>query len=181
MDKIIIGFSTSKKKNLFSSIIKYVDNTPYSHVYCKFRSNSLDRDFVYHAARSFVHFYSMENFAKKNITFYEFEICITQDQKTKLMQMCIDKAGLQYGLWSVIGIGLVKFLKNFKINTSNPFKDGSKTYFCSELVSSLLQELGLDTNTNNSEEDGVKWLYKILKQESLAPHAIVFERSVINQ
>lgn len=165
MEQITIGFSTHRKFNLFSWAIRTVDRTPFSHVYCIFKSESLNRNLVYHAARTFLHFLSLSNFEKDNITFYTFDIKVTLEQRKNLMQLCIDKAGISYGIKSVVGIALIKLLKNFNITISNPFADDSKTYFCSELVSYLLSKLDLKTNNTDPENDSVKWLYTMLIEE----------------
>lgn len=171
MEKIVIGFSTHKKWNLFSETIRLVDKTPYSHTYCVFHSDSLQRDLVYHAAKSFLHFLSLENFLKDNKVLYEFEVSITPEQKVALMQLCVDKAGLKYGLLAVAGVGLVKLAKLFGKDVENPFQDGGKTYYCSELVSCILDQLGLKTNPVNPEDASVSWLFKMLSQESVGEHS----------
>lgn len=166
MEVITVGFSTHRKFNLFSWAIRAVDKTPFSHVYCVFHSDSLDRDLLYHAARTFLHFLSLPNFEKDNITYYTFSIKITLEQKKKLLQLCIDKAGISYGIKAVSGVALVKLFKLININIKSPFEDGNKTYFCSELVSFLLSELDLKVVNTDPENDSVKWLFEMLKSET---------------
>lgn len=163
MKKITIGFSTHKKWNIFSALIKMVDRTPYSHTYVVFQSVRLDRGLVYHAAKSFLHFLSLGNFMQVNKVFYEFDIMVSEEQEVKILQICIDRAGLKYGMAAVVGVAMVKFAKLFNFDIENPFQDGGKTYFCSELVSLVLEELGLKTNPVNAEDASVSWLCKMLQ------------------
>jgi hypothetical protein len=144
MKNLIIGFSTHKKPTILGSIIKLVEKTEFSHVYVKLYSESLDRQLIYQASGLLVNFVGEEVFYEKNKDIMTFNIPITKEQQTKLLQKAVDNCGKPYGIKDLFGIGLVRLGRLFGIRVKNPMADGSATYICSELASSILVELGFD-------------------------------------
>lgn len=141
MEKLIIGFSRSKKKfAIFSWLIRLVDGTKYSHVYIKWYSNKLQREIIYQASGTMVNFVGTSVFLEKNEIIKEYELEISDETSLKVKQFAMDKAGIKYGLKQVLGIGYVKLMYIFGKNVRNPFDDGSHTYVCSELVGEILKE-----------------------------------------
>jgi len=133
MKTITIGFSKSKKKFAIGSwLIRKWMKTPYSHVYLKFRSESLGRILIYEAVGSGVRFIGRKIWEDHAEEVASFDIEITQENYTTLIQYCVDNAGLEYGALQNIG---VVFCNLFKIK-SNPFKKGKN---CSEAISDILK------------------------------------------
>lgn len=134
--KLVIGFSKPKDHPfpIFSKLIKWFEGTEYSHTYLKWYSESYDKWIVYHSAGFGVHFLGERQADKKLDIVKEYELEITPAIKRDIVGYCIEWAGTPYGLLTVLGI----FLKRtFKLK-KNPFKDGTDTQFCSEVVARVL-------------------------------------------
>jgi len=136
MKTIIIGFSKSKKfLPIGSWLIRLFEQTPYSHVYLKFHSESLNRTLIYEAVGSGVRFIGSTAWEQHAQEVASFDVDIIQCNYITLLQYCIDNAGIEYGYMQNIGISLAKLL-NLK---TNPFQTGKN---CSELVSEILKVEG---------------------------------------
>ena len=139
--KLTIGFSSPKKFKIGAKLIQLWMNKPYSHVYLKFDHNS-GRKSVYHAAHGMVHFIAYENFLKQNITIKEYEIEITQEQRAKLLDHCLDIAGDPYSVMELVQIAAVDLCNSLKIDIIPEDKHG---YICSELVGQFCtRDLGIE-------------------------------------
>lgn len=150
MEKIIIGFSRSSKKNaIFSKLIMAVEGTPYSHVYIKFYSGKLDRWIIYQASHTMVNFMGEGVFNKEETIIEEFTFDISDDVKNSMMNFCLDHAGEPYGITSVLGIGYVKLMQLFKKKVDNPIKTGFNNWFCAKIIAALLESC---TNVNIEED-----------------------------
>lgn len=161
MKKVIIGFS--KTDQIFSKAIMCLEDTDFSHVYFNFRSETLDRDIIYHASFfNGVSFINKSRFLEISKIVHEVEIELTDEQHIKLMQYMIDNAGIHYGKLQILGMALVRILKPMGIKIDNPIKDGMDTMVCSEIVGNILIQLGL-INKLDLEVEGVKALYDSLK------------------
>lgn len=144
MKTITIGFSKSKKKFPIGSwLIRAYMGTPYSHVYLRFYSKSLDRTLIYEAVGDGVRFIGLKSWENHAAEVDSFDLEISEDIYISLLQYCVDNAGYEYGFMQNIGIVLAKVLN---LNT-NPFQTGSN---CSEEVYKILQLSGysLDKNKN---------------------------------
>ncbi len=143
MSTFKVGFSRPRKFWApFSWLIRLFDQTPYSHVYVRFYSSKYDRWLVYQASHTFVNFYGMPAFDEEALTIREFDIDVSDDARTKVIQFAIDNAGVQYDIKTVFGIAIVRIAAMFGHTMTNPLGNG-RGYFCSELVGSILLELGL--------------------------------------
>lgn len=133
---IIIGFSKPKKKlfPFFSWAIRLFDQTPYSHVYVRW-TTKVGVDIVYQASHTSVHFMSKKLFDEQVHVISEYEIQITDDKYDDLIRYCLTNAGMQYGVMQIVGIAIAYLFKMPK----NPLNKG---YVCSELVGSILSQLG---------------------------------------
>lgn len=165
-DYVIVGFSTPRKFHIFPWVIRKMEKTPFSHVYIKIFSKSTDRYLVYQSSGMQVNFVGQDIFYSINKDLVEFAFPVSADQKVKLLQTAIDLAGKPYGMKQVLGMGLVRLAKMVGIKINNPWADGSKTYICSELIATLLLDLGykfedLDNVTPGDifeKLEGHKWL-----------------------
>jgi hypothetical protein len=135
---IFIGFSTPKKKKLFSELIKLWTGAPYSHVFIRFESIQPQiPSSVYHAAAGMVHFLSKERFCLNNAVVKEYEIKLSQELRSEILGHCISLSGEPYGFCELIKILYtdVRFFFGRKITTYN-----GTGYICSELVGKILSE-----------------------------------------
>lgn len=132
MSDFYIGFSTPRSwfKPL-SWLIYWVEGIPFSHCYVRIPSKTYFRDVVYQAKGMTVHFMGSKRFIKTQKVVCEYHIKLSEEQKIRLMQFCMDEAGEGYGVMQLIGIGLVRLIALFGTKVKNPFHDGM---ICSEPV-----------------------------------------------
>jgi hypothetical protein len=134
---ITVGFSSPIEKKIGAESIKFYLGTDYSHVYVKFKSESLNRTMIYHAAHGMVHFIEEANFLKTNKVIKEYTLEISDELLIKLKQRCIDLAGIEYGFDELPKI----VINDICINLNIKYKVvDSKGYICSELVADILEE-----------------------------------------
>lgn len=153
-DKIIVGFSTAKKFNIFSWAIKTMEKTNYSHCYIKFYSESFECWLIYHASHTCIHFLSEENFTAKSNILEEYEITLSDEQKKNLVRNAINRSGILYGIFEILGMAITRIFKlwfNKKIH--NPFSDKEKTQVCSDLLYYELKDI-IDFQDFEPEVDG---------------------------
>ena len=138
MRTIIIGVSKPKTFKIGAELLKFWMNADFSHAYIKFNISEINREVVYHAAHGMVHFKNYEHFLEDNVAVHEFELEITDELYYKLLDKCIDLAGVKYAVSELVTIFLYDLLNNIgiKITTYN-----GKGYICSELVAEFLEEL----------------------------------------
>ena len=146
MRTIKIGFSAPQnvKFPIYSWIIRAVYNTPYSHTYMRFYSNSIERDIIYESVGVGVRFVGNEMWSKHARVIEEFELQVTDEQYTKIMQFCVDKAGTKYGIMQAFGICVAKLFRIKK----NIFANGEKLDICSEEIARLMTQLGYSFKTD---------------------------------
>lgn len=137
-----MGFSkpTKMKFKVFAWAIMKAYKIPYSHVYIKIHSKTLDRDLIYQASKTMVNFMGARIFNAENTTLFEFEIELTDVKYKEMMQWAIDKAGTPYGTKQCVGIAIVKIYSMFGKTIKNPFTSNEQTYICSELAAYILQQ-----------------------------------------
>lgn len=140
MKTITIGFSSPLNNPfpIYSWIIKLLYNTPYSHTYMKFHSESLDRDIIYESVGVGVRFVGAKFWEQHAEIIKEFELYVTEEQYKTLMTYCVDHAGIEYGKLQAIGIYVAKLFKMI----TNPFKNGEDLLVCSEVIGKILSQLG---------------------------------------
>lgn len=146
MKKLIIGFSKPRGGfKPFAWLIELIGGTPYSHVYIRAHSESLDVDLIYQASGAQVNFMGLGNFLNHARTIYEFEADVEDAKYRGFMRWAIINSGASYSLKQVLGILYVKMF-NLK---SNPFPGGRGAWVCSELAGYVL---GTFLDTAMSEE-----------------------------
>jgi len=152
MKLITVGFSTPKHSTVFSKLIRFFINKPYSHVYIKYYSDKYDRFLIYQSSGLKVNFCNINNFYRNNIVINEYIFKITEEQYVKIFQDSIDLVGESYGLKEVFGLGIVQLFNLFGKSINNPINEKAK-WFCSELIGRLLLTIGFITqeefNLNN--------------------------------
>jgi uncharacterized protein YycO len=133
MKQIYVGFSRPTKWFVpYSWLIRWVDKTPYSHVYIKFYSTTAGEWLIYQASHTSVNFFNERYFVETNIVVDEFVLNLDEDDWRKALKFAIQHVGAPYGVKQVVGIAL-----NLLFNW-NPFKDGDKSYVCSELIQCMI-------------------------------------------
>lgn len=137
-----IGFSTHRGFNIPSFLIRLFEHTPYSHVYVRIPSESLDRQLIYEASGLKVHFNNLNNFIQHSKIIKEFRLEISDETKKKTLQFAIDNLEKDYSLKQLIGMIWVRTGKLFGKKWKNPFPSGRSAYICSELVAAILEEIG---------------------------------------
>lgn len=131
-----IGFSCPKKTKIGSELIKWWICAPYSHVYLRFKSDSLPSS-IYQAANGSVHFMSFERFAKTNTILKEYSLAIDKPTKNQILSHCISLASEKYGYFELLKIFFMDLAHKIKI----PLEfHNSKGYICSELVGEVLKK-----------------------------------------
>lgn len=136
MKKLRIGFSRPKTWMIGSALIRLFERAEFSHAYLRWSAESLQRDLVYQASHGMVHFVSGARFDEQAQTVREYEISLTDEQFNEVVKKCVDLAGVKYGLLQLAGMSLERLS-----GLRNPFRDGDKTFVCSELVGTVLNIL----------------------------------------
>ena len=169
MSEITFGFSKPRKFAIFSLIIRLIEKRPYSHVYLKWTSEWLERDIIYQAKSTMVHFIGGKLFRKSSCPIIEYSFDITDERKNELIKWCMDNAGLSYGMLHILGMGYVRFWEFLGIkNIPNPFSDDDDepTHVCSKLAAIALVDIlkAADLSREELNTAGPSKIEKILKQ-----------------
>lgn len=136
MKTLKIGFSKPKNRifPIFSWLIRLYQRTAFSHTYITFKSSSLDRTLVYEAVAGGIRFVGTQVWQEHAETVREFELSVSDDQYTEILQFCVDNAGKDYAFLQSLGVLIANLFKLKK----NPFREGTN---CSEMLSRLLERL----------------------------------------
>ena len=164
MKSITIGFSKPQVFKFYAWLIMKCDRATFDHAYLKFHSDSLDRDIIYQAVGKGVQFIGKLQFEKHSKAIEEYRLNIEENNYTTMMRFCVDNAGISYGFKEVLGLALVKLCAKFGKHIANPFNQGAKEEFCSEIVSRCLNEAKPDEFNIDAENISPKELNTLLKQ-----------------
>lgn len=134
MRNLRIGFSKPKKWAIGSQIIQWCDRAQFSHAFLRWYSPTVNRVLVYQASHGMVHFISGYNFDKDATTVVEYEVELSDSDFDTVVKKCIDLAGTKYGTLELLGMGFERIT-----GIKSPFRDGDKTFVCSELVGTVLK------------------------------------------
>lgn len=141
MEQIIIGFSKSSKRFApFSWLIMWAESVPYSHVYMKFYSKSLDENIIYQASHTMVNFMNESNFDAEENVIQEFQFQISSELRNKIMKFCVQNSAKPYGTLSILGLVYVQAAGWLGFKVINPVNDNENSFFCSELISTMLKQ-----------------------------------------
>lgn len=160
MRSITVGFSASTKKiQPFAKLIKWWDDTEYSHVYFKFHSVTYDVQMIYQASSTMLNYMSEDVFLLHNKVIEEINIDVSDEEYLELMKDCMESAGKEYGLMLVLGI----FIADILNLTGNPFPDKNK-FVCSGWIARRLEKLGYKFNKKINIVKPID-INKVLKNE----------------
>lgn len=164
MKKITIGFSKGQGFVPMSDIIRWVLRSEFSHTYLEFQSPGLWSKTIFEASGNGVSYRSKPNFLTGSTVVASFELKISDQLYSKILNKCHDNAGIKYGYLQNLGIGFVKLLKLFGIKyTRNPWNKGMN---CSEWCGYILQELyGKDWIDKEPNLVDPKDVYEFLKKK----------------
>lgn len=138
---IYIGFSKPKNNRfpILSWLIRWVEKRPYSHTYIKWYDPWIDEYIVYEARGTTVHLISEKKFLEECEIIEEFRLEFQDENiKKQIIKRAFDTIESKYAILQLVGIGLVKLLKNFGKIIQNPFKNEGHAYVCSEVVADIL-------------------------------------------
>lgn len=151
---IYVEFTTPKctKFKVFSWIIRKFQGTPYSHVLLRW-DNSVGVNVVYEASGSMLKFLGPAATKNRYTVHKSYKIKIEREAYRRLIKLCMENAGIDYGVKQILGIALVHIFRLKK----NPFSDGRKSQVCSEIVGRFLEEVvgwetGLDLDVIGPKE-----------------------------
>lgn len=138
MYKVYVDFTKPKNKifPIFSYIVRFVQNTPYSHVRLRWYSRS-GIEIVYEASGSSVKLLGKKSGKiEKAKIIKSYEIKVSVEEYRKLISL-FEYASVSYGFLQILGIGIAH-LFNLK---KNPFADKRKSQVCSELLGLFLKKV----------------------------------------
>lgn len=158
-----ISFSRPKKWKPFSALIRWIDDSEFSHVSVSWYSDRLEREIVYQASSVMVNFCEGKHFAETHEIIEQLEIEMEPETEKRVIQWAMDRAGIPYSIKQCFGILWVKIMQKIGIKVKNPFNNGRTLYICCELAAELLE---LEFGYKFSEDLDLltpKSLYNILK------------------
>lgn len=160
-DQMVIGFSRPKGVwfPFFSWLIQWSEKTTYSHVYVRWDSSWIERDCIYEARGNGVHFVSTKIFSEHTEPVHEF--LISGIDRKKVVQFCMDNAGVSYGKLQTLGEVGRRLLLLVGIPVKNMFADGRKSQVCSEMVGYLLQDV-LKERMEELDEAGPRKIFDMV-------------------
>jgi hypothetical protein len=146
MATLTIGFSKpSSRFALFGKAIMLYQRTNYSHCYIQFDTNS-GSTLICQASKGMLNFMSPRAFELHNVRVKEFKLEVSTEKLGQIKKKSMDKAGLPYSVWQIIGITLADLLKLKK----NPLDRNEDTFVCSEWVGQVLESIGADLDKDLS-------------------------------
>lgn len=133
---VYIDFTRPTHWKPFSTVIRLVQRTPYSHVRLRWTSKS-GEPLIYEASGSEVRLIGALAAPKHPVEIiYSFPIKVSQEEYSKMIRL-FRYAGVKYGIWQAIGMGLANLVGSRK----NPWGSGKKTQVCSKLAGLFLSEI----------------------------------------
>lgn len=154
--KISIGFSRPKSKwAVLSQLIRlFQGGVEFSHTYLKFHFDMLERDVIFEAAHTSVHFEEYNNWKEDKIEILDIPIELDTERCKKILRYCFDNCNKKYGLKTLL-------LFPFKLMSG---KDGDKSFICAELVADALDMNMDEYSTPKQVYEEAKRLYGISTQ-----------------
>lgn len=153
MKKVIVGFSTHP--GAFSKLIRFITNSKVSHTYIRIPVLEYNEDMVFQASGLSVNYTNYKVFQTKCKVIEEYEITVDDETHALGEMMRVMEAGKPYSVKELIGLLWVLMMRGFGYKVQNPFRDGSTSYICVELVMICV---GLRHDSENiTQEDFRRW------------------------
>ena len=144
MVRFIVGFSTPIRPTLFAKAIMVADNIPYDHVYVKWNWKEVDRNIIYQASKFAVNFETEQSFKNHCIALEEYELELTDETFTSILQFCVDNSNKSYGFKQILGFAWVKLNRIFGRKIQNPAGITGNEWICSAIGAAILVIAGVD-------------------------------------
>jgi hypothetical protein len=138
-----------------------LDRSSFSHVALFLETNDLLNLYA-HVNFQKVHVNTQPYFERKYKVIKSLEYEINDADYDYITKEIARFEGADYGFLTLIGIGIARILRLFKIRAKNIFRDRNKTFFCSEFIWYLLTLCSFHIDDFDPELDGPKKLYQIL-------------------
>lgn len=140
MKTLYIGFSKPKSKfKIMSHVIRFIENSLYSHVYFSWHSDKYNCDMMYEATGHGVNFCNGDIFNKKATTVSLYKLELNDNEFDKLIQYFILNCGKEYAQSQLIGLGIKMLCSHFKVKFTNFIRNGDDRFICLEIVGRALQ------------------------------------------
>lgn len=133
--KIRVAFSVPRGIDLISSAVKFAQGTEYSHVCVVFNDSVFQASFG-----KGVYLQDRKEFRRLNRTVKSFTVEIEESMFYSYIESVLGKP---YSATQALGLGLKVVLSRFGINISNPVRNKSESYVCSEVVADILSLVGI--------------------------------------
>ena len=136
---IKIGFSYPKSKLAVQGpIFATIMGTPYDHVYLQVNIDG--QELIFQATSRRVNLTILEVFLEESNLIKDYQINLTKDQYNQLLIFIYSTLGRKYDFLGVLGFLWVLLGRKLGKKWANPLAK-HQTYFCSELISTVLKEL----------------------------------------
>jgi hypothetical protein len=137
LKNVKILFSTPKKFNLFSWIIKKRINSEYSHVAIAVYIQTINFWDVYEASHGDVHIISMDKFLAQNKVVKAYQLFVPKDNWNKGIIYLKNQLTKKYSVIGAIA-STISWLRKHKFGD-----DDDKKFICSEYASRYIEETGI--------------------------------------
>jgi len=136
MNGIYIGFSKAHNRfGFLSRLISWYEQTPYSHVYLRFRDANTGFWLIAEAGHGEVHLITHDNWTKRHKMITEAHFELEKDCYNDTMRFIFQRLQAPYSIMQNVGI---VFYELFGVKW---FVSGDKGYNCSELVKLALPKM----------------------------------------
>lgn len=133
---VIIGFSTYKHPTVMAKVIRYFDETEYTHVYTRFMFED-KKSIVYQSMIDDDPIRDFNEFKSENRIIKEYCVLTNKFSLNLALKYCQDNSHKKYSILKLFGIWLAR---NFV--SSNPFRNRELEHYCVEYVGGVLSVLG---------------------------------------
>lgn len=137
MKTLIVGFSSHY--SIFSKLIRVITASKISHTYIRILNFYGAEDMVFQASGLTVNYTNYQYFQRKSKVIEEYEMQVSDKQYDTAMTLMSKSAGKPYSMPEILGILYVLFMREWmKKCVKNPYRNGDKSYICSELAAECL-------------------------------------------
>jgi hypothetical protein len=139
------------------------EQTPYSHVCVMMQDEQTGVNMVYQASHTFVNAMSQAQFLDQEQIVYAFTFSVDDSIEVASRQFAQNRLGVSYGVLGVFGLAVVQIASWLGIKMNNPFPNNGSTYWCSEYVAAILENVDVLVTSENLNNMTPKDLYPLIK------------------
>jgi hypothetical protein len=152
--KLICGASRPLHFKIGAAGIMWWEETPASHVYIRLTIYGVD--IVFQAVGAGTCFLSFEKFKSHNIVVYEKEFTVTPEMFEKIISFMLLKLGTKYSVKHLCGLFYKRLIQyTTKKIVKNPFKDGSESDVCVEVMAEVMDMAEIKRTAIDPEDMGI--------------------------